>query len=81
LAGAFDSLQMQVPDHGSGGNLPKRNIARFCPKFAYISAKGDANHPSRAIVNGLKTVGAQVASAHKNGNVWFGIGFVARPRS
>jgi beta-lactamase superfamily II metal-dependent hydrolase len=70
---------MQVPHHGSDGNLSKSNIARFCPKLAYISAKGDANHPSRAVANGLITAGAQVASTHKNGNLWFGIGFEALP--
>lgn len=70
---------LQVPHHGSDGNLSQTNIERFCPKFAYISAKGDTNHPSRAIVNGLIKVGAQVASTHKNGRMWFGVGFGAPP--
>jgi beta-lactamase superfamily II metal-dependent hydrolase len=70
---------MQVPHHGSDGNLSKSNIERFCPKFAYISAKGDTNHPSRAIVNALTKVGAQVASTHNNRNLWFGIGGMSAP--
>jgi beta-lactamase superfamily II metal-dependent hydrolase len=70
---------MQVPHHGSDGNLSQSNIERFCPKFAYISAKGDTSHPSQAIVNGLVKVGAQVASTHNNRNLWFGIGGIAPP--
>jgi beta-lactamase superfamily II metal-dependent hydrolase len=69
-----DLAWMQVPHHGSDGNLSQSNIECFCPKFAYISAKGDASHPSRAIVNGLIKVGAQVASTHMNRNMWYGIG-------
>lgn len=44
---------MQVPHHGSDGNLSQKNIERFCPKTSYISARGDSSHPSRAVVNGL----------------------------
>jgi hypothetical protein len=69
---------MQVPHHGSDGNLSQTNIERFCPKYAYISAKGDLSHPNRAIVNGLVKVGAQVASTH-NGDLWYGIGNVPAP--
>jgi len=50
-------LWMQVPHHGSEGNLSQSNIERFCPKFAYVSARGDMSHPSKAIVNGLVKVG------------------------
>jgi hypothetical protein len=53
---------MQVPHHGSDGNLSKTNIERFRPKAAFISARGSANHPSRAIVNALIKVGATVLS-------------------
>jgi beta-lactamase superfamily II metal-dependent hydrolase len=70
---------MQVPHHGSDGNLSQSNIERFCPKVAYISAKGDANHPSRAIVNGLAKVGAKVASTHRSRTLWFSIGGMAMP--
>lgn len=70
---------LQVPHHGSDGNLSQSNIERFCPKFAYISAKGDTSHPSRAIVNGLIKVGAQVASTHMNRNLWFRIGNAPPP--
>jgi beta-lactamase superfamily II metal-dependent hydrolase len=62
---------MQVPHHGSDGNLSKRNIERFCPKFAFISACGDSSHPNRAIVNGLSRCGGQVCSTHENKNLWY----------
>jgi beta-lactamase superfamily II metal-dependent hydrolase len=69
---------MQVPHHGSDGNLSQKNIERFCPRFAFISACGDSSHPSRAIVNGLIKVGAQVSSTHSlnPGHLWFHIGSV-----
>lgn len=69
-------LYLGVPHHGSDGNLSQRDIERFCPKFATISARGDSSHPSRAIVSGLVKVGAQVASTHKSGNLWFWSGIV-----
>jgi beta-lactamase superfamily II metal-dependent hydrolase len=65
-----------VPHHASDGNLSQRDIERFCPKFAFISAKGDSSHPSRAIVSGLVKVGASVHSTHKSGNLWFWCGVV-----
>lgn len=61
---------MQVPHHGSDGNLSQKNIERFCPRHAYISAKGDSSHPDRAIVSGLIKVGSQVFSTHMNGHLW-----------
>lgn len=69
---------MQVPHHGSDGNLSQRNIERFCPQFAFISACGDSSHPSRAIVNGLIKVGSQVCSTHslKPGHLWYHNGTV-----
>lgn len=69
---------MQVPHHASAGNLSQKNIERFCPEFAYISARGDSSHPSRAIVNGLIKVGSQVFSTHvaTPGHLWFSIGRV-----
>jgi beta-lactamase superfamily II metal-dependent hydrolase len=70
-----DLTWMQVPHHGSEGNLSQKNIERFCPKYACVSAKGDLSHPSRAIVNALVKVGAQVASTH-NGHIWFWVGSV-----
>jgi beta-lactamase superfamily II metal-dependent hydrolase len=64
---------MQVPHHGSDGNLSQKNIERFCPRFAFISACGDSSHPSRAIVNGLIKAGSQVCSTHsqKPGHLWY----------
>jgi len=61
-------IWLQAPHHGSDGNLSQSNIERFCPKFAYVSATGDTSHPSKAIVNGLIKLGAQVFSTHKNPN-------------
>lgn len=72
IPGEWNSLEwMQVPHHGSDGNLSQDNIERFCPRFAYVSAKGDRSHPSQAIVNGLIKVGASVYSTHKGGgHLW-----------
>lgn len=68
---------MQVPHHGSDGNLSQKNIERFCPRFASISACGDSSHPSRAIVNGLIKCGAEVCSTHENpGHLLFHTGTV-----
>jgi len=67
---------MGVPHHASDGNLSQKDIERFCPKIAFISAKGDSSHPSRAIVSGLVKVGTKVASTHKSGNLWFWSGTV-----
>lgn len=67
---------MGVPHHGSDGNLSQKDIERFCPKIAFISAKGDSSHPNRAIVSGLVKVGTKVASTHKAGNLWFWSGSV-----
>lgn len=69
-------LWMQVPHHGSDGNLSQEDIERFCPKFANVSACGDTSHPSRAIVSGLVKVGTQVFSTHQSGHLWFHIGNV-----
>jgi beta-lactamase superfamily II metal-dependent hydrolase len=71
---------MQVPHHGSKGNLSQQNIERFCPRNAYISACGDSSHPSRAIVNGLLKVrkDAEVFSTHSlnPGHLWHKLGTV-----
>jgi beta-lactamase superfamily II metal-dependent hydrolase len=70
-------MWMQVPHHGSDGNLSQTNIETFCPKFANVSARGDSSHPDKAIVNGLIKVGAQVFSTHMNpGHLWFWLGAV-----
>lgn len=71
-------LWMQVPHHGSDGNLSQSNIERFCPKTAFVSACGDTSHPDKAIVNGLIKVGAQVFSTHSlnPGHLWFWLGSV-----
>ena len=65
---------MQIPHHGSDGNLSQANIERFRPEFAYVSSSGNSSHPSRAIVSGLITVRSQVFSTHQNHNLWFGMG-------
>jgi beta-lactamase superfamily II metal-dependent hydrolase len=69
---------MQVPHHASGDNLSQKNIERFCPQTANISARGDTSHPSRAIVNGLIKVGAKVYSTHtaNPGHLWYSLGTV-----
>jgi hypothetical protein len=64
-------LYMGVPHHGSDGNLSQKDIERFCPEFAVVSACGDLSHPSRTIVSGLVKVGARVYSTHKSRNLWF----------
>jgi hypothetical protein len=69
-------LYLGVPHHGSDGNLSRLDIERFCPKFAIVSAKGDASHPDRAIVSGLVKCGAKVGSTHAHGNLWFWSGVV-----
>ena len=69
---------MQVPHHGSDGNLSQKNVERFCPETAYISARGDSAHPSRAVVNGLIKVGAQVFCTYtlNPGHLRFSMGTV-----
>jgi hypothetical protein len=67
---------MQIPHHGSDGNLSQKNIERFCPRNAFVSAKGDSSHPDRAIVSGLIKVGGQVFSTHVSGNLWHRVGNV-----
>jgi beta-lactamase superfamily II metal-dependent hydrolase len=81
IAPEWASLEwMQVPHHGSAGNLSKENIEGFRPKFAFVSAQGNTNHPGRAIVNGLIKMGATVCSTHRGGHLWYWIGAVpARP--
>jgi beta-lactamase superfamily II metal-dependent hydrolase len=69
-------LWMQVPHHGSDGNLSQKNIERFCPRTAFVSATGDSSHPDKAIVNGLIKVGAKVYSTHTKGNLWYWLGAV-----
>ena len=69
-------LYMGVPHHGSDGNPSQKDIERFCPQFAIISAKGDSSHPSRAIVSGLVKVGTRIASTHRSGNLWLRSGSV-----
>ena len=74
-------LWMQVPHHGSDGNLSQANIERFCPENAYVSACGDTSHPSRAIVNGLIKVGAGVFSTHtaNPGHLRYHMGSIPQP--
>lgn len=67
---------MQVPHHGSDGNLSQENIERFCPQNAYISCRGDSSHPSRAIINGLIKVNGKVFSTHESRSLCYSIGVV-----
>ena len=67
---------LQVPHHGSDGNLSQKNIERFCPQWAFISACGDSSHPSRAIVSALVKAGAKVGSTHKHRHLQFYVGNV-----
>lgn len=77
VSGEWNHLSyMGVPHHASEGNLSQWDMERFCPQIAFISAKGDLSHPSRAIVSGLVKVGSKVASTHKSGNLWFWSGSV-----
>jgi beta-lactamase superfamily II metal-dependent hydrolase len=69
-------LWMQIPHHGSDGNLSQANIERFCSRVAFVSAVGDSSHPDRAIVNGLIKVGTKVFSTHTQGHLWYWIGGV-----
>ncbi len=69
-------LWMQIPHHGSDGNLSQANIERFCPRVAFVSAVGDSSHPDRAIVNGLIKVGTKVFSTHTQGHLWYWMGGV-----
>jgi beta-lactamase superfamily II metal-dependent hydrolase len=78
---AWKSLSwMQVPHHGSDGNLSQTNIERFCPTTAYVSACGDKSHPDSAIVNGLIKVRGTVYSTHTQGHLHHHVGSVP-PRS
>lgn len=69
-------MYMGVPHHASDGNLSQRDAERFCPEFAFISAKGDSSHPSQAVVSALVKVGARVYSTHRHGHLWFHCGAV-----
>jgi beta-lactamase superfamily II metal-dependent hydrolase len=70
-----DVTWMQVPHHGSDGNLSRDLTERFRPTYAYISACGDEDHPSRSVVSALVKVGSKVFSTqsgnlrHLHGNV------------
>jgi len=55
---------LQVPHHGSEGNLSKDLVVRFHPQLAFISACGDDCHPSPAVKNALITAGTRVFSTH-----------------
>jgi hypothetical protein len=51
---------MQIPHHGSRRNLNENLISHFQPKTCVVSAKGSIKHPSKKLVNALKTNGAKV---------------------
>jgi hypothetical protein len=73
---------LQIPHHGSEGNLSKDLIERFRPQIAFVSARGDDCHPSPAVKNALITVGSRVYSTHYPSpkHLWVWLGAVpARP--
>lgn len=63
---------MQIPHHGSRRNITEPLIQYFCPKHAFVSAKGSLKHPRRAVINAFKKVGACVYSTHypNSGDLW-----------
>src|SRR6202000_3263467 len=71
---------LQIPHHGSEGNLSKDLVARFQPKMAFVSARGNDCHPSPAVKNALITAGTRVFSTHypRPRNLWFWLGNVPR---
>jgi beta-lactamase superfamily II metal-dependent hydrolase len=69
-----DIFWLKVPHHGSRRNLSSELIAIMKPEYALISAKGDAKHPRRALVNCLKKAGVKVYSTHKSGSLWHSFG-------
>ncbi|HWX55322.1 MAG TPA: MBL fold metallo-hydrolase [Verrucomicrobiae bacterium] len=73
-----DIYCLQVPHHGSEGNLSKDLIARFRPQIAFVSACGDQSHPSSAVKTALITVNAKVFSTHypSPAHKWFWLGDV-----
>lgn len=72
-AGVSQVTWLQVPHHGSKYNLSNALVQLFRPRVAMISAAGTRKHPSRAVINALKssTTGCLVASTHKSGNLWY----------
>jgi beta-lactamase superfamily II metal-dependent hydrolase len=69
---------LQVPHHGSDGNLSKDLVERFRPQIAFVSAQGNDCHPSPAVKNALITVNSRVFSTHypTPGHLWFWLGSV-----
>ena len=69
---------MQVPHHGSDGNISKDLIERFRPTTVNISACGDKSHPNDAVVSAFVKVGSSVYSTHypKPADLWFSVGQV-----
>jgi beta-lactamase superfamily II metal-dependent hydrolase len=69
----FNNLHwMQIPHHGSKRNITNSLIEKFSPRVAFVSCEGNAKHPSQAVVNAFKKVGAKVYSTHypSPGNKW-----------
>jgi beta-lactamase superfamily II metal-dependent hydrolase len=66
---------LDVPHHGSSGNLSAEDAGRFRPKYAVVSAKGNG-HPDDAVVSALCKAGSKVASTHRSGNLWYSVGNV-----
>lgn len=54
---------MQIPHHGSRRNLTESHVDHFAPTTSFISAAGSIKHPSKKLVNRLKTHGS-VFSTH-----------------
>jgi beta-lactamase superfamily II metal-dependent hydrolase len=73
-----DCYWVQIPHHGSRHNVTASLLEHFGPQIAYVSAEGNRKHPSRAIVNALKSKDCIVYSTHypKSGHLWFHKGAV-----
>ena len=72
----WDGLDyLDVPHHGSRGNLCAEDIGRFRPTYAFVSARGNG-HPDDAVVSALCKAGSKVASTHRSGHLWYTVGSV-----
>ena len=67
-----DVYWLQVPHHGSRGNLSTELIEHFRPTVAFVSAAGgdDDLHPNRAVVELLNEVGCRTFGTNKSLNLY-----------
>lgn len=62
---------LDVPHHGSKGNISSTLISRLSPDVAYISADGSKHHPHWSVILELKKIGCAIYSTDINGNMLF----------